>query len=428
MRSWMIGLLTGMLPVLYFPALPEQWVAVLTATLSLSMLVIRNHVGNWISGILLGLSIAIIHGHLLLSHRLPERCVGEQLEVEGIITSLPRITDYAQDVRRQQFELQLSRLQPEHCWGPARVLLSFYGERQLVPGDHWRFPVKLHAPWGLANPGSHNMQAWFALSGIDAVGHVVAGKGERQRTSWSIASLPDRLRQAISEHIKSLSVSQEARAVLAAVTVADKSGIDASLWRTFQVYGINHLLVISGLHVGLVAAAALLLGRVIRGPLLVAGFTAVWIPMLCAFLAAFAYTALAGFSVSTARAMLMLSCFLLAQYLGRRTTSANNLLLAAVVLLLVNPLQALGSGFWLSFSAVAALLWLGGWQRTAGLVKGTMFTHAYMSVAMIPLTAWWFGGGSTVAAVANVIMIPLVGVWVVPLALLGVLLLALSPA
>ncbi|MEM1153122.1 MAG: DNA internalization-related competence protein ComEC/Rec2 [Pseudomonadota bacterium] len=428
MRSWMIGLLAGVLPVLQFPSLPQPWVTLSLAVLGLGMLIIRSQPPKWISGALVGMSLALFHGQCLLSERLPDTCVGEQLQLEGEIASLPRITDYPEGVRRQRFELRVSGLRPEHCLGPNRVMLSFYGDRRLVPGEHWRFPVKLHAPWGLANPGSHNMQAWYALSGINAVGHVVAGGGERLPMPPSIYSLPNRLRQQISERIASLSLSHEAKAILAAVTVADKSGIDASLWRVFQVYGINHLLVISGLHVGLVAAASLLLGRVIQVPLLLLGWTPLWLPLLCAFVAAFVYTALAGFSVSTARALLMLSCFSLAACLGRRTTSINNLLLAAVVLLALNPLQALGSGFWLSFSAVAVLLWLSAWQRSVGLVKRTLFLHSYMSLAMIPLTAWWFGGGSTNSDVANLIMIQLVGMWVVPLALLGVLALMLTPS
>ncbi|MEM6581007.1 MAG: ComEC/Rec2 family competence protein, partial [Pseudomonadota bacterium] len=424
----MIGLLAGVLPVLQFPRLPGSWVAFSLTVLGLSMLIIRSQAPKWISGALLGISLALFHGQYLLSQRLPDSCVGEQLQLEGVVASLPRVTNYPEGVRRQRFELRVSGIQPERCIGPNRVLLSFYGDRRLVPGEHWRFPVKLHFPWGLANPGSHNMQAWYALSGINAVGHVVAGKGERMPLPPSMFSLPNRLRQQISEHIASLSLSLEAKAILAAVTVADKSGINASLWRVFQVYGINHLLVISGLHIGLVAAAALLLGRAIQGPLLLMGLLPLWFPLLCAFLAAFVYTALAGFSVSTVRAMLMLSCFLLAACLGRRTTSVSNLLLAAAILLATNPLQALGSGFWLSFSAVAVLLWLSAWQRSMGLLKRTLFVHSYMSLAMIPLTVWWFGGGSTIAAVANLIMIPLVGMWVVPLALLGVLALTLTPA
>jgi competence protein ComEC len=141
-----------------------------------------------------------------------------------------------------------------------------------------------------------------------------------------------------------------------------------------------------------------------------------------------AYCALAGFSIATQRALCMLACFVLAGLLGRRSSPANNLLLAALLVLVLNPFAALGSGFWLSFAAVAALLWLGAWQHSPWRWQRLLWTHGFMSLVMLPLGAWWFGGSSVVSALANLLMIPLVGMVVVPLALLAVVAMFALPA
>jgi len=116
----------------------------------------------------------------------------------------------------------------------------------------------------------------------------------------------------------------------------------------------------------------------------------------------------------------MLACFIVAGLAGRSSGYGNNLLFAAVVVLVLNPLAALGSGFWLSFGSVAALLWLSRWQRGAGTWRRLLTTHVFMGLVMLPMGAWWFGGSSLVGALANLLMIPLVGFTVVPLALLAV--------
>lgn len=416
-----------MLPVPLLRTLPDTWLIALLLCLALLGLWRQAWLFRFCSGLALGGAMALGHGQALLEHRLAEDCVGAPLRVSGQVASLPRSSWMYNGVLRQRFEFKPDTISPVACSGPRRILLSYYGPDQIVPGQHWQFAVKLKRPWGLANPGSFNMQAWFAHSGIDAVGSVKTGGGVFLSTSSDPAVLHHRLRFDISRRIATLPFSPEVVAVLGAITVADKSGIDTPLWSLLQLYGINHLLVISGLHVGLVAGAGYFLGGLAMRLLLLCGLRAPRLPALVALCLAAVYAALAGFSVATLRALCMLGCFLLAGLVGRNSGSANNLLLAAVVVLLLNPLAVLGSGLWLSFTAVAALLWLARWQRGQGKGRLLLATHGFMSLLMLPLGAWWFGGASLVAALANLFMIPLIGMFVVPLALLAVVCSYLAP-
>ncbi|MFV0278546.1 MAG: DNA internalization-related competence protein ComEC/Rec2, partial [Parahaliea sp.] len=305
--------------------------------------------------------------------------------------------------------------------GPRRLLLMYYGGERLVPGERWRFEVLLKRPWGLVNPGSFNMQGWFASSGIDATGSVRSGASAARRLAPAQGSWHHRLRQVISDRLAAQPLSAEARGVLQTITVADRSALDTDLWRLFQHYGLSHLLVISGLHIALVAGLALGLGRVLALPLLAAGRErwARWLPGLLVLALCTLYGALAGFTLATVRALVMVACVTVAAWWGRGAASAHNLLLAAALLLAVNPLAGLGSGFWLSFGAVACLLWRNLFLPERRSWPGAAGVHLFMTLSMVPLAGAWFGGSSLVAAPANLLMVPLIGLWVVPLALLG---------
>ncbi len=268
------------------------------------------------------------------------------------------------------------------------------------------------------------MQAWYVMTGIDAVGSL------REEGAVLLAERRgqaiNRWRHAVSDAIAGAGLHPDGAALLRALTVADKSGINHRIWSLFQSLGINHLLVISGLHIGMVAGLGLLLGRCLAACPGLPSIAARQAPAVTAAFLALLYAAAAGFSIATQRALFMLLCFILAGALGREVRPADKLLLAAALVIVGNPFAPLGSGFWLSFSAVAALLWLAHWCRPAGAHTGVPVVHGYMALLMLPLGGFWFGASSWLSAPANLLMVPLVGLYVVPMALLGVLLMALG--
>ena len=426
MQSWMIGMVLGLVLTGYAPALPPWslvipvvlWVTALAPRVclrwpsrSVPRVLLRVLVGfSW--GVLVGVS----HGHSLLDDRLPTYCVGQSLEVEGQVASLPSQRAVPGIGIRQTFRFRVNSIAPAECAAPRYVLLNYYGARRMVPGDFWRFPVRLKKPWGLSNPGGYNGQAWLVQAGIHATGSVRLSR-PHEYLGRGLSGTHHRLRQRIATRIESLGLKPDIAAVLRAVTVADKSAIDEPLWSLFQQFGINHLLVISGLHVGLVAGMGYLFGAALVRLFVRSRYSGACVPGLCALLAAFLFAALAGFSLPAVRALCMLACVLTAVWSGRLTIAWSHLLLAALVVLLLNPLAAIGSGFWLSFGSVAGLLWYLCWRRSVGRGRAVVGTHAYMALLMLPFGAFFFQGASLVGALGNLIMIPLVGWIVVPAAL-----------
>lgn len=421
MQSWMIGLVSGIVSAGYWPMLPPWPLLIFFVGAALVVCVRQSPVIAFFAGLGLGCALGFVHGTLLLHSRITEECVGVPLTVSGTVSSLVSTSWIRAGARQQRFEFTVAELMPAQCHGPEKLRLSYYGDHQITPGGEWLFEVRLKKPWGLANPGVYNMQAWFARNGVDAVGSVRETGQVTQLigNAEGLAALPDRLRHKISAKIGSLGLEPNVVAVLQAISVADSSGVDTPLWFLFQQFGINHLLVISGLHVGMVAAVGYLLGAAclrLTAPICARGN---WMPPVFALLLACLYGVLAGLSLPVQRALCMLFCFVVASLSRRKSGATGNLLLAASGVLLLSPLAAIGSGFWLSFGAVSALLWFARWQRGFKSLRRALQTQASMSLIMLPLGALFFGGGSLVAVLANLLMIPLVGWVVVPLALLA---------
>ncbi|MFT6051474.1 MAG: competence protein ComEC [Halioglobus sp.] len=436
MRSWMIGFLLGCGVVSLLPSLLPRWLAAVSFVLC--VFVLTATLFRWrsawglltelLAGLLVGLLVGHLHGYALLATRVTAACEATPLTVEGLITSLPIKSRVRDGSWRQRFEFRPSIVRPSECVGPERLLLSYYGSGLLEPGQRWQFQVTLKRPWGLSNPGTFNIQAWYASSGIDGIGSIATKNAKLLSDETDGFYFYHSLRLAIGKRISELGVQAGAVSLLKAITVADKSDISSSTWKLLQQYGVNHLFVISGLHIGLSAGVGYALGGGLARLLFLAGLPRIALvaaPLLALSLAIF-YTALAGFTLSAVRALLMLASFVLASLVGKASLSWNNLLIAGVAIVLINPLSILGSGFWLSFSAVATLFWLGMWRSHMSMLQRLLVTHGYMALLMIPLGGWWFGGASQIAAIANVIWVPLVAVFVVPLSLFAVFLFLLE--
>lgn len=422
MRSWMIGTIMGIMPVALLATVPSMQSAILFFVASATVLASNRRVsGKWACGVFLGLAVATLHGHSLMKSRISPGCERVKLQVAGTVASLPLVSVSRFDAPSQRFMLDVSSIDPPKCAGPKSILISYYGPSEILPGQYWLFDAKLKRPWGLVNPGGFNVQAWYAQERIDAVGSVVAQTELAAGTSSDLQYYHHAIRSVVSKRMSSTGIDEDTLGVLRALTVADKSGIDDSLWKLFQVFGINHLLVISGLHIGLVAGLGFGLGNLLSKVFSLCGYQryVLFLPHCSAALLAITYAALAGFSLSTNRALVMLCAFLVASVFSRRSSSWNNLLIAGFLIVVFNPLQILGSGFWLSFGAVAWLLWLNMWRPSVGLLMQPLYVHFGMSLVMVPLGGFWFGGASVVSALANFCLIPLVGFFIVPVSLLA---------
>jgi competence protein ComEC len=412
---------------LLLPRMPDAWLVwSLLAAAAASALLATRCCGPRLRAVLVAGGIAAsgalwayLDACRVLCTPFPERLINTTLVAEGRIAALPEDRGYA-----ERFLFRIDRLQREGQALAFRglVRLSWYDERPpLRAGERWRLALRLKPPHGFVNPGGFDYEGWLFQRGIKATGHVRDAEAAVRLDAGPGRHWLARGRQWLRDQLAALLPAGPAAALVPALVLGDRGGLTPSQWEVFSRTGTSHLIAISGLHVGLVAGVVFVgtrwlwawtpgLARRLAAPRAAAGV---------ALLAAAGYAALAGFSISTQRALAMLAVVLVATMLGRTLRPLSGLALALLAVLLLDPTSVLAYGFWLSFGAVAALLYALG-QRLAPTFAVLRWGRAQWAVAvgLLPLLLLFFGRASLVAPAVNLVLVPLFGL-VLPAVLLS---------
>jgi competence protein ComEC len=225
------------------------------------------------------------------------------------------------------------------------------GALGLQAGDVIRAPVRFYHPTAYRNPGGFDYGRWLAsIEDVTWEGtianpldvHKLGGRGI-SGVSLGVERVRRRLLDGIDHLYAPWSAEGRDSAVLKAVLLGDRSALDSDTIESFRKSGLYHLLVISGLHVGLLAALALALFRLL-------GLREAWRGGALLLLLA-AYALLVEQRAPTLRATLMIALYLLARYLYRDKDGLNAVGFAALILLVIRPTWLFEAGFQLSFSA-----------------------------------------------------------------------------
>jgi len=409
----------GVIAVSRLPALPPAaWT--LSGLVALPLLVRGPRAARWCAAALLGFCYAWGIAAHELSERLPDRLDGTSFTVTGCIDSLPEVAG-----RSARFDLRVASLTGPAgvVSGPDRIRLSWYDDiPDLHAGQRWHLSVKLHAPHGYANPGGFDYERWLFGRGIDATGYV-ADETTPRRLESDTRRLA-RWRERVSGAIAERTGPGPGTALLRALAVGDRRGLDDSMWSALNATGTSHLVAISGLHIGLVAALGMVLGRGLARRsriLLWVRPSSHWGAVLAIGLAT-GYAALAGFALPTRRALAMVAVVLGAVWLRRAIRPHAALAAACLVVVLLDPLAPLDTGFWLSFLAVAALAFAFVGRRRRRYADAAR-AQWVVALGLLPALALAFGRLAWIAPMVNLAAIPVVGLLAVPLALAGTALL-----
>lgn len=265
--------------------------------------------------------------------------------------------------------------------------------------------------------GNFDYQRYMASHGFVGETYVIRGGWQRQQLSLSTLSVLQRSRlrfllwrHALLEHYRQWSVTDEAYGILAAMTLGEKTQLDASLKETYSQVGASHILALSGLHLMIIFTIISLFAswprrRILSQVLIV---LAIWV-----------YAFLVGLPPSVVRAATMITVYALLSIGYRERMSVNTLAFVAIVMLIVHPYTLYDVGFQLSFAAVLAILlftplfdqfvaphllqrhwWLKFfWGMT------TVSLSAQLGTA--PLVAYYFGRFPTYFLLSNYVVIPL---------------------
>ena len=407
-----------------FPILPDgRWLLLL---LLLPLLWYRFPSCKPLWTLLIGLLWAFLHASWVLDAKLPADMERKDLEVKGCIVSLPE-----QMERRIRFEfaVEQAHFDEQRIASPGKIRLSWYkGHPQsLTAGDCWHLQVRLKRPHGSYNPGGFDYEGWLFRQGIRATGYVRQWDGTRQLESREIRYGLHRMRQQVRERLETLAGELPGMALIKALSLGDRSGLDPATWQHFTRTGTNHLIAISGLHIGIVAGWGYLLMQFLwsRSVCCTQRIPAPVAAAFASLILATLYAALAGFSVPTQRALVMLVVVMGSRILRLTATPAKVLAVALLFVVILDPLSLLSPGFWLSFAAVAVILFSmgnrleNGWWFRWGRVQWVV------AIGLFPLLLLLFSRVSLIAPVVNLIVVPWFTLILVPLAMLVLLLLPL---
>ena len=431
MREWILSFGLGVFIAGFTPQLPGydySFLLFLPALLSL-----RYRALKLPAAFCLGLFCLFYWGWAQQKTILPLELEQQDLWVRGIVIDFPQRQENSTRFsfrpvslcKQTQISDCLSLRQSEK----HKLLLHDYSYQNYLPGEHWLLKVRLKRPHGFANPGSFDYERWLFQEQFSATGYVRNDFSSvllDSRRHWLLYPWLDSFRYQLQQKINQLPLAVPG--YISALITGDRYQITDAQWSLLTTTGTNHLMVISGLHIGLVAwlmfnfsnfifrnIAALCL--IIAAPRLAA---------LTALLAAFLYAGLAGFSLPVQRALVMVICLMSGQILLRQVSPVNSLALAFFIICLFDPLALQSTGFWLSFVAVGILLSTisasdknDNRQALLYRIKALLWCQCYLLIGMLPIMVLFFGQISMLAPLINLLAIPFIGMLIVPLCLLA---------
>ncbi len=318
--------------------------------------------------------------------------------------------------------------------GNVRIAVLDGGVFKL--GDEIRLSARIHFPRNYGNPGEFDYAGQMARDGIDAT--MTAAKGSLGSAVFQVighrSSFPATQIESIRTHIGEFfdrNLAYPENAEMRALVIGDRGEIGESLRQTFARTGMAHLLVISGLHLSIVAAAMFAAARLAM--MLLPGLAnrgyANKVAALAAMLAVCAYASIAGHHVSTIRALVMVLTYMLAVAIDRSREAIASLALAAIVICVALPGSTADMGFQLSFASVIAIMlgmrrfaaWFARRKRLGMLPAepssprwrfleaptGYLAVSFWAMVGTAPLTAYHFNQFAVVGLVANAVVVPI---------------------
>lgn len=410
-RNCALAFAAGVVVAHWLPAAQPLWLCWLAGGAGLLPLR-RLRVAGMLA---LGLGWGALHALDAMARRIDASCAA--ITVVGRIVDLPARSEAGP--RADGLSMQRFVLAPEtsDCGIPGRVRLTWFDGPRLRGGERWRMSVRLKPPRGTANAYGFDADRWFARTRLAATGYVVSGS--RLDAAADAATLLDTVRENLRDRLLRLDLVHGG--VLAALTLGDSAAIPNEALERYRRTGTMHLLVISGLHVGIVTALGFLLGR---GLGLLCGLPAKPAGVVAALLLAGGYVLLAGAGLSLLRAFAMSATAMLALVVGRSTSPSAVFAYALAVVLLLDAMAPLAAGFWLSFGAVAVLLgFFAPRPRPRSWVASAVVAQLAIAVVFVPAAVGITGLIHPFGIAVNLVAVPAVTLLVVPLALVGTMLL-----
>ncbi|HBR17724.1 MAG TPA: DNA internalization-related competence protein ComEC/Rec2 [Deltaproteobacteria bacterium] len=311
--------------------------------------------------------------------------------------------------------------------------------------DRVRFIAKLRIPRNFGNPGEFDYVGNLAREGIYITGYIenerwIAVLGGEQK--WDIGTALEQVRASMRNFIDNSGAANTP--IIKALILGEKGEISKNIRDSFSSTGTAHILAISGLHIGIIAFVAywIALRALKLSERLMLATDIKKLAAVSSIIPVLLYGAIAGFSVSTQRAVIMVLIFILAVIVNKEKGFYNTLAVAAFIILILSPLAIYDISFQLSFMSVLAIIYLVPrlqllwedkqktdlakllpphpvWNPLKNYLLNPLAVSIAASIGTTSFVAYHFHRVSIIGVMANLIAVPLMGFIAVPLGLIS---------
>lgn len=428
MLHFSFGVLVGTLWLQQFADLPPPGWLLVGLGFAVGLVFLRSPKGRvWqlaLAGYLFGFAWAGLLAHSTVPPVIASMQGKTDYQAVGVVRAIQRRTGAA---TRLQFAVESLNGKSGVEQGNWLLQVSWRAPPDLAVGQRWRLPVRIRPTQSYRNPGGWDYAGWLYRQGIRYSAYVRPGEPhhlgdadccylERVR-SW----LLDRLDRNLGEDVGS--------GMLKALTLGERGTLSNVHRQVLVATGTSHLFAISGLHIGLAAAAFGLLVSLFwkRLPRLCARYPARVAGGLAGLFLAVLYALVSGFGLPAQRALVMLASGVLLLVTRDRVAPSRLLAVALLAVLAFDPMAPLDAGFWLSFCAVAAIFALLPHLRGRHWLLQALLLQTGIAIALYPVMLVFGMQGSLSGPLVNLLLVPLFGAVLVPASLLGVILTIVMP-
>lgn len=402
----MIGYILGLLSVAWSSEL--SWIYPLLGGVLVALSLYLKRARAQAVGLAVAMVYALSWGQYQLSHRLPNAVAKVDLPLTGEISSIVLRSD-----GNQRFVLELSERNSEFP-KLRNVRLTLYQDIPVLKqGDKLTVVARLQSPKAYLNEHSPDAIRRALQRRLDATGYV--------RELLQQHAQPQ-LRQQLYDRLDS-SFEPRVAAFLSALVLGHSSGLSSDQWQLLSLTGTVHLVVVSGLHLGVLAVSGLVLGR-----LLLFGFALVlpryvsplyFVPWLLAIALTSLYLWFGGTGLALQRAWVIVTVMLAGQLFRRTPSLTLRFKLALILVTLLDPLAVLELGFWLSFGLVWLLMQISRLRGSHTWVTKALGVQLVLSLMLLPVLQYSLAQLNLLSILSNIWAIPYIssGVMLLPLML-----------
>jgi competence protein ComEC len=469
MERWLFTFFIGAILSLFLPIVPDisqVYICFCFAVIFCLIKRLRSY-----SGLFFGCAWLLYAGFVYqniwqVNSLITDDFFGTTLTVKGVIANIPksltrktnkdettkqvsRFNFVVEEVNQQKLQSKINiRLRWDH-----KSVKSYHLKKvtKINQGQKWQLMVRVKPAHGFANVGGFSYQTWLRQKELHATGYVK--NSAKNKLIAAQPSYRQNLYLQLNELIDSLALTNDLHHFIFALTFGERGKITAVQWQVLQATGTQHLMAISGLHLGLIASGAFgfilmffsyspfyfLLSE--KGKLWVVKKNSRIVAFVFSSLIALFYAYLAGFSLPTLRALIMMQIFISAKLLGVKLTIIRWLLLSIVCIILISPFSLFSVSFWLSVYAVSLILLViwrcrkllltsgdGKVEKIKAWLHSLMIIQLGLTLFMLPVAALLNHQLPLSALLANIIAVPWMSFTAIPLCLLAVVAMPFSEA